>query len=362
MVWAAGKFSSRSMMEDRFDIADNGVVWGFPLRGKSVLELSRTGAAAFFRLGRIKCGKFGELSVLPEKFRLHRSEDAADAELESSGVIPFGCEYRVVRDFRVSCGCASFTTDISAVTGGRVDGIELEPLTFAGEMTKVEFLIFGEDKFRTAELPTEGTLYSGNEVPLLIRATYADGLRCEMALGGDVWRHRAAFGIEGAESEYELAASGGELKLTRRVLKYAPEVEPERRPWRFTSLIGWNDGTAPSEPLGEAFELPGCAMSAANRRNLRARVRRSTASLDWREVSPTVCRDAAHVSRAGRGELAHFDLEELLAAWRWANRQLGRSGAHLTLTPKPGGLFADSVILNCLGRPAGKLDSCGGRE
>ena len=348
-------------MEDRFDIADNGSVWGFPLRGQSVLELSRSGAT-FFRLGRVKCGKFGESSVLPEKFRLHRAEDGAEAELESAGVIPFGCEYRIVRDFRVSCGCASFTTDLAAVTGGRVDGIELEPLIFTGAMTRVEFLLFGEKKFRRVELPAERTLYSGSEVPLMIRVTYADGRRCEMALGGDVWRHRAAFGIDGAESEYELTASADEVKLTRRVLKYAPEVEPERRPWRFTALIGWDDGQKSPGHSGEAFELPGCAMSATSRRDLRALVRRSAASLDWRDVSPTVCGEAAHVSRSNRGELAHFDLEELLAAWRWANRQLGKSGLHLTLTPKAGGLFADSVILHNLGRPAGKLDGCGGRE
>ena len=345
------------MVEERFDILDDGVVWSFPQRGGSVLELARAGGApAFFRLGRVKCGKFGELSALPEKFRLHRSEDAAEAELESSGVIPFGCEYRVSRDCRVSCGCASLITDIAAVTGGRVDGMELEPPTFCGDLVRAEFLIFGEEKFRSAELPASGTLYSGSEVPLMIRVTYADGLRCEMALGADVWRHRAASGIEGADSEYELAASGNELKLTRRVLKYAPDMEPERRPWRFTALIGWDDGTAPAEPVGEVFELPGCAMSSTSRREVRFLVRRSTKPLVWRNVSPAVCGDAAHVSRSGRGELPHFDLEELLAAWRWANRQLGKSGSHLVLTPKAGGLFADSVILRNLGRPAAKLD------
>ena len=344
-------------MEDRFDIADNGVNWGFPLRGKSVLELTRgDGAAAFFQLGRVKCGKFGESSMLPEKFRLHRSEDAAEVELESAGVIPFGCEYRVSRDCRVTCGCASLTTDLAAVNGGRVDGIELEPLAFSGEMTQAEFLIFGENGFRRAALPASGVLYSGSEVPLMIRVTYADGLRCEMALGADVWRHRAAFGVAGAESRYELTAAENELKLTRQVLKYAPEVEPERRPWRFTILIGWDRGPVPPVSTGEAFELPGCAMSAASRRALRSLVRRSSASLNWRGVSPSVCGDPAHVSRSGRGELAHFDLEELLAAWRWANRQLGKAGSHLTMSPEPGGLFADSVILNDLGRPAGVLD------
>ena len=343
-------------MEDRFDVADNGVVWGFPLRGKSVLELTRAGgASAFFRLGRVKCGKFGELSMLPERFRLHRSEDAAEAELESEGVIPFGCEYRVSRDCRVTCGCASLTTDLAAVNGGRVDGIELEPLTFSGEMSRVDFLLFGEKEFRRVDLPAAGVLYSGEEVPLMIRAIYADGLRCEMALGADVWRHRAAFGIAGAGSRYELTAAENELKLTRRVLKYAPEIEPERRPWRFTILIGWDAGSVPAEATGETFEQPGCAMSPSSRRALRGLVRRSTASLDWREVDPSVCVDPAHVSRSGRGELPHFDLEELLAAWRWANRQLGKNGAHLILTPKAGGLFADSVILNNLGRPAGML-------
>ena len=345
------------MVEDRFDIADRGVVWGFPQRGGNVLELSHAGgASAFFRLGRVKCGKFGELSALSEKFRLHRSEDGAEAELESSGVIPFGCESRVARDCRVTGGCASLVTDLAAVTGGRVDGIELEPLIFSGELRKVEFLIFGEKKFRSAELPASGTLYSGSEVPLMIRAIYADGSRCELSLGADVWRHRAASGIDGAESEYELVAAENELKLTRRVLEYAPEVEPERRPWRFTILIGWDDGTLPPAPPGEAFELPGCAMSAASRRELRSLVRRSDRPLVWRNVSPSVCVDPAHVSRAGHGELAHFDLEELLAAWRWANRQLGKSGAHLILTPKAGGLFADSAILRNLGRPAAKLD------
>lgn len=339
------------MVEDRFDIADDGAVWGFPRRGKNFLELSRDGGAAFFRLGRVKCGKFGGSSALPEKFRLHRSGDGVEFELEYSGVIPFGCEYRVMRDCRVSGGCISLTTDISAVTGGKVDGIELEPLTFCGDMNKVEFLIFGEEKFRESKLSASGTLYAGGEVPLMLRVTYADGGRCEAALGGDVWRHRAAAAIPGAVSEYELTASGGELKLTRRVLKYDAETEPERRPWRFNTLIGWNDGRPTPAPCGEAFELPGCAMSAASRRNLRSLVRRSERSLNWRDVAPSVCGESAHVSRSGRGNLAHFDLDELLAAWRWANRQLGKNSSHLILTPKPGGLFADSVILGNLGRP-----------
>lgn len=344
-------------VEDRFDIADGKVCWGFPQRGKSVLELARRGGtAAFFQLGRCKCGKFGELSVLPEKFRLHRSEDALGAELEACGVIPFGCEYRVGRTCRIASGCAALTTDVSAVTGGRVDGLELEPLIFSGAPTAVEFLLFGEKKFRRSDLAAPETLYDGAEVPLMVRVSHADGTRCEVALGADVWRHRAASRMPGASAQYTLAFADGALKLTRRVLVYAPEVEPERRPWRFNLLIGWDDGPRRSAPDGERFTLPGCALSAAARRELRFLVRRSGKSLVWGDVDPAVCGDPAHVSRSGRGELEHFDLEEIFSDWCWANRQLGKLGAHFAVTPKPEGLFADSVILGNLGRPAASLD------
>ena len=341
-------------VEDRFEIADSGASWRFFNSGRNVLELNGSDRP-LLRLERLTCGKFCEASALPEKFRLHRSEDGRSAELETSGVIPFGCEYRVVRDCRIASGCALMTTDVSAVTGGRVDGLELEPLVFPCDPVAAEFLIFGEKQFRRVELSGAGTVYSGAEVPLMVRAIYHSGMKCEAALGADVWRHRAAFGIPGASSEYELALKDGELRFTRRILKYAPDGEPERRPWRFTILLGWNDGSERPEPEGEPFELAGCAMSAASRRELRSLVRRSGTSLVWKNVAPAVCRDASHVSRAGKGELAHFDLEEYFAAWWWANRQLGKSGAQFAISPMPGGLFADSVILGCFGNPPMEL-------
>jgi hypothetical protein len=341
-------------VENRFEIADNGASWRFFSGGRNILELNG-GERTFLRMERLTCGKFCEASVLPEKFRLHRSEDGCSAELETSGVIPFGCEYRVVRDCRIASGGALMTTDVSAVTGGRVDGLELEPLVFPGDPVAVEFLIFGEKQFRRVELSGTEEVYSGAEVPLMVRVIYPSGMSCEVALGADVWRHRAAFDIPGASSEYELVFSDGELRFTRRVLRYAPDVEPERRSWRFTILLGWRDGSDRPEPEGEAFELGGCTMSAASRRELRSLVRRSGASLVWKNVAPVVCRDAAHVSRAGKGELPHFDLEEYFSAWQWANRQLGKSGAGFTLSPAPGGIFADSVILGNLGIPPTEL-------
>ena len=71
-------------MEERLEVADHGVIWNFPARGRVMLELASGEEAGFFRMERSRCGKFGESSALPRKFRLHRSEDAAEVELESA--------------------------------------------------------------------------------------------------------------------------------------------------------------------------------------------------------------------------------------------------------------------------------------
>ena len=342
-------------MEERYEIDDLGAVWSFRARGKHVLELSG-GADGALLVERAKCGKFGELSALPDKFRLHRSEDGCCAEVESSGVIPFGCEYRVSRGFSLTPGCAVMTTDISAVNFGKVDGIELEPVTFCGEWECVEFLIFGEERFRRVERGADGAVYSGDELPLMIRVTFASGRRLEFSAGADIWRHRAAKRIAGASAGFVIAVSADEVRFTRRVLAYAPEVEPERRPWRFTSLIGRSDGMEVAPTDGEELSFPACAMDAKVRRELRSAVRRASAPLVWRDVSPRICREAAHASRNGRGELEHFDLEELVADWRWANRLLRKKGLSLRMSPDARSIFADSVLVGILGGALEELE------
>ena len=342
-------------MEEQYKIDDHGTAWVFRARGKTVLELSG-GAEGALCLERAKCGKFGELSALPDKFRLHRSEDGCSADVESSGVIPFGCEYRVSREFSLTPGCAVLTSDISAVNYGKVDGIELEPVAFCGEWEYVEFLIFGEERCRRIVRGTAGVVYSGDELPLLIRVAFASGRRIEFAAGADLWRHRAARRIAGASAGFEISVSASEVRLTRRVLTYAPEAEPERRPWRFTSLIGWSDGVDASPADGETLSFAVCVLDAKVRRELRNAVRRASTSLVWSGVSPRICREAAHVARNGRGDFEHFDLEELVADWRWANRLLRKDGRSLRLRPDPRSVFADSVILSILGKPLEVLE------
>lgn len=343
-------------MEERFEVADRDVIWRFPARGKTALELASAGDSGFFRMERAKCGKFGELSALPEKFRLHRSGDGASAELETESTIPFGCEYRVARECRISSGVAELVSDFSAVNFGRVDGIELEPVVFSGAWSRAELLVFGEEKPRGFSAPESGVLYSGPEPPLLLRVTFASGRRGELALGSDVWRHRGASRIPGAHAEYELRADAESLRLTRRVLVYDPETEAERRAWRFTVLIGWDDGRGafPGE-CGESFELAGCAMSAHARRELRRIVRRAAGTLVWRNAAPEVCFCAAHTGRSGKNGLEHFDLAEYLAAWRWANRELVRRGGGFSIVPAENSEFSDSVIMGRLADFPGEL-------
>ena len=100
----------------------------------------------------------------------------------------------------------------------------------------------------------------------------------------------------------------------------------------------------------------GCALDAKVRRELRNAVRRAPASLVWRDAAPSICCEAAHVARNGRGDFEHFDLEELVADWRWANRLLRKDGRSLRLFPDPQSVFADSVILSALNKPLEVLE------
>lgn len=343
-------------MEERFEVADHGVIWSFPARGRVMLELSSGEEGGFFRMERSRCGKFGESSALPRKFRLHRSEDGALAELETMSVIPFGCEYQVERACRVCSGVAELVSDFSAVNSGKVDGVELGALVFSGESALVEFLVFGEDEFRRCAPPYSGVLYAGAEPLLMLRVVSASGRRVEYALGADVWRHRGAMRIDGASSYCELGVADGALRLTRRVLAYDADTEPVRRSWRYTELLGWDDGGAEFPPAGEGdFELPGCAMGPAVSRELRRIVRRADRSLVWRGAEPGICADAAHTGRSGREDLEHFDLAEYLADWRWANRELAKRGYGFSIVPAAGNKFAGSVIVNKLAGVPGKL-------
>lgn len=331
------------------------------------------------RTGRAGCAAFSELSALPKSFRRHASSDGLSASVEARSVIPFGCEYEVRREIELWDGCGTLTVDIAAVNHGAVGDLSLGEVSFPGPWTKLEFLLWGEKKFRAVELLAgeEREFHHSPEIPVMIRLSDGAGCVVEFAAGSDLWRHRAGFRTPGATGEFTLTGSAEEVRFSRQILRYEPEVEPEKRPWRFSSLIAWRTGNDPEpEPEGErvdlaAAELPDsgrrvpaegegaaalpCLASPAGRKFIRNLVRRASGSLVLTGAAPELCLDAAHLGRAGKGELEHFDLEDYFAFHLWGNHQLAGRGDSFTMLPAPECRFAGSAAVKNLGRAPRKL-------
>ena len=72
-------------------------------------------------------------------------------------------------------------------------------------------------------------------------------------------------------------------------------------------------------------------------------------------AAPELCLDAAHLGRAGKGELEHFDLEDYFAFYLWGNHQLAGRGDSFTMLPAPECRFAGSAAVKNLGRAPRKL-------
>ncbi len=345
--------------------------------GKYAFTLNLEGRPRL-RTGRAGCAAFSELSALPKSFRRHASSDGLSASVESRSVIPFGCEYEVRREIELWDGCGTLTVDVAAVNHGAVGDLSLGEVSFPGPWTKLEFLLWGEKEFRSVELTgEEREFHHSPEIPVMIRL--ADGAGCvvEFAAGSDLWRHRAGFRTPGAAGEFTLAGNAEEVRFTRQILRYEPEAELKKRPWRFSSLIAWRTGSDPEpEPVGERFDLASatlpesgrrvptadggsaalpCLASPAGRKFIRNLVRRAPGSLVLTGAAPELCLDAAHLGRVGKGELEHFDLEDYFAFHLWGNHQLAGRGDSFPMLPAPECRFAGSAAVGNLGRAPRKL-------
>ena len=298
--------------------------------GKECIEV-RVGEKPVLTLGRSGCGNFGELSALPEVFRLHRSEDGFSAELESSGTIPFGTEFEVKRKVALGGSCAALTTSFQARNGGVVGDITLEPVSFPGPWAKLRYLLHGSTKLHTCKFREGAEFYRGPELPWFIQVEHHDGSKAEFITGSDLWRHLAAEKLENVSSEYRIADVSGTLVFERHVLRYGEEAVPEKRPWQFDSLFSWSSPRPEKPGSCKSVPIPGCLVSRNVQGILRREVRSAQTPIVLTGYSGELCSDASHLERTAKKNLEHRDLNDLFQLYCWANRQLGRKGLSLTV-------------------------------
>lgn len=307
--------------------------------GGSKSAVFSAGGVPLLELGRVKIDGFTEAQSLPEKMRRHGANDSLSVEAESVNVIPFGCEYKVRRQWKGAGNIFELTDDIAADNGGRIANLELEELHFPIAGAKVEYLVYGENSFRC------DCDYSGSEMLVMLRVSGKDGKAVEFYAGDDFWRHRAALGIGEAASMHKLTISADAVHYTRQVLSIPAEITPEKRPWRFKSLIAVKDDTQTAENDANCkVELSGCFAAGAAHRNFRSFIRRMPAkSVAAAEGDfPVFCTDGSHHNRQGK-TIAHGDMAEIFNEWVWASGVLAKRGGACIMQSR-NKLFAGSII------------------
>ena len=280
------------------------------------------GGTLLLQMGRVKTDGFTEAQGLPEKMRRHSANDDLSIGVESVNVIPFGCEYHIKRQWKGAGNVFELTSDIAADNGGRIAALELEELYFPIAGTQVEYLVYGEKEFRS------NTDYSGSEMIVMLRVGSGDGKTVEFYAGDDFWRHRAASGIAGASSQHTLTITSEDVRYTRQILSIPQEMIPEKRPWRFKSMIAIKDDTAAADVSGaEKTVISGCFAAPAAHRSFRSFIRHLPENKNavMQGDFPVFCDDGSHLSRQGR-KIAHGDLAEVFNEWVWASGVMAKRG------------------------------------
>ena len=180
----------------------------------------------------------------------------------------------------------------------------------------------------------------------MLRVVSCDGKAVEFYAGDDFWRHRAASGIEGASSQHTLTVTAESVRYTRQILSIPQEIIPEKRPWRFKSIIAIKDNTVPAEVSGaERTVIPGCFAAPAAHRSFRSFIRH----LPENKIAvmqgdfPVFCDDGSHLSRPGR-KISHGDLAEVFNEWVWASGVMAKRGGACVMQSSSSN-FAGSVIV-----------------
>ncbi len=310
--------------------------------------------------GTLRCGKFAEAGNPLRKLRSHLTEDGLSGSLDFERTIPFGCEYHVRRDVEVCSGFVRVTTDVTANMQRSMGRLELDPLFFPGEWTAAE--IFDGREMKRFELSGETekkVLYDAPEVPLLIRLTAPDGVMAEYGCGTDLWRQ--SFGGAG---RFTVTSEGNGVRFTRVIFELGSDVEtwPEKKMWRFKYLLSWH---VPGG--GEKAALPekcvpapsACLCAPAEERKFKKLIRSGIGGirLVMENAAPHLCADSSHQERPGRGELPHYDLENFLLLYLWANRSARRNGGGaLNWHFAAGSELAGGAFASAMGRDLEQLE------
>ncbi len=331
----------------------------------------------------ITIGDFNESMAMPEKAVRHDFMEEDGYRVDTSSVIPFGCEPIILRKFEYLGHIIKVTSDVRVKASLQSSVFSIDKLVLSGNWKRVAVINPGEkncfpDKIKWEEVPFENsTIYeSGNMFAILILESEI-GMRIEIGTGFDIWRWNIADHIEGAHGNLKVEILDGKVLLERRVLTAESDFEIPKRDWRFNWYLSWDFGENISGKGAttdncfslKKFEWPEsgrvkksdydkepCLHSKTARNRLRKWLRSIIKQSEGKEVSlldmeAHICGNAAHLERPKMGELLHWDLPDIFDFQFWANRQLRRNESFLSIFPQKEGIFSELPSFKGMGKP-----------
>lgn len=335
-----------SVAGDRWNVS-----FGEPDRNRFTVKCAED---LFLVSGSCMINELSEQSALPSHIRPHVSEDERELTFDLKAVIPFGSEPSVVRKYKLTDNILRITTDlVMRVTPG-MKFLSAGDFQIRGSIANV-VIVETDGTVKEAKGPV---YYEGALPPLSVMFRSESGAVAEISAGEDIWRLGGAERI-GGSSLFRIEQEKNGIRFTRELFRFERNdvPPPPGKTWRFNTLIAWNTASAaksrrPARPAAvfdcdpehwngslrkESGEVCFSANGTLNilkkwlRTHMNGLEKGDVLLLDNVRIGP--CRSASHQDRPGKKELLHWDLPALLEFKRWAEKQLGRSGAVIRIIP-----------------------------
>ena len=321
----------------------------------------------------IKAAALDEIMALPLKAVRHDFMEEDGYRVETAAVIPFGEEPAVRRKIEYfGNGIVKVTTDMRMKSSMSGKEFILDRLSLTGDFAEFAVIPLNTDTQFTSlnwkPISAEkSTILEATEVCCIILIRTEEGFTIETGTGFDLWRWNVAEKSTGVQSGLKIEKTAAGIEISRFIMQSDDEFNIPKRDWRFNWYLAWsNTKEEPSEFSENADlclsdlsidssgkvrnsqkNLNAPCLHSKQVRNLLRKWLRSRLGADAGtnlRVSgflPHICNNPSHLERPKRGALLHWDMQDIIDFWFWANRQLRKNNCSIAISADEASIFKE---------------------
>ena len=330
----------------------------------------------------IKAGALDETMAMPLKAVRHDFMEEDGYRVETAAVIPFGEEPAVRRKLEYfGNGIVKITTDMRMKSAMSGKEFVVDRLCLTGDFAEFAVIPLKEDTQFTSlnwqPISTDdSTLVDKPEVCGIILMRTAEGFTIEIGTGFDLWRWNVSEKIPGAHAGMKIMKTSAGIEIFRFVMQSDTEFEIPKRDWRFNWYLAWSETNEKPEENNEPVDFSFADLAVDNSgkvrnsqkvidmpclhskqvRNLLRKWLRSRLGSDAGTLLrasgflPHICDNPSHLERPKQGPLLHWDLQDIIDFWFWANRQLRKNDCSIALSADKDSIFNELPSFRAMGR------------